>query len=191
MHGRDGTAESLATARLRRLTLPLLDAGWVLAASDAHGKAWGSRESQDDYLALHKHVTDLYDVDRTVIVTASMGAVAGLNLVATGAIPNLGGWVGVCPVVDLADAAERGPLRDAIGKDVPASQIPDVDPATIPPGRFRGVPMRAVLARGDRVVSADAARDFAERIGAEVLTRRGGHVASSCYRAGDVLSLRR
>lgn len=186
MHGYGASHEAVTFGNQHAFTQELIDLGFVVASSDAHGNAWGSEASQADYLALYRHVQDRFEVEDVVIVSESMGGIAGLNIAADGAIPELVGWVGVSPVVDLQAAAESGPLVEPIREDVPAGQIESVDPARI---ESIPVPVWVVVSTDDTYVPASSGEEFASRVGGKVMYCEGGHVAADCYRSDVVKQL--
>jgi len=185
-HGHGATAEVLLAPKLRRFTASLLRAGWLIASSDAHGNAWGSEACRDAYTRLHEYVAAQHNVSGTVLVGSSMGAIPALHLVAERRIPDLLGWVGVCPVVDLARAAGRPPLADAIRREVPS--VAAVDPANIPSDRLN-VPLTMVAASRDTVVEPATLRAFATRTSARLVMKRGPHTGRACFDPALVLPL--
>jgi pimeloyl-ACP methyl ester carboxylesterase len=186
MHGYGSSREAVTFHNQHEFTQDLVDDGFVVASSDAHGDAWGSKASQADYLALYRHLEQRFEVEDVVIVSESMGGIAGLNIAADRAIPELVGWVGISPVVDLQAAAESGPLVEPIREDVPAGQIEDVDPARL---ESIPVPVWVVVSKDDTYVPASSGEMFARRVGGEVVYCDGGHVAADCYRSDVVKQL--
>ena len=52
IHGAGSGHRAPLSVKAGAFTQSLIDAGWVVAASEAHGDAWGSPTSQRDYLEL-------------------------------------------------------------------------------------------------------------------------------------------
>ena len=184
LHGLGGSAGLVEEPKAAAFTRRLVADGFVVAASDAHGDAWGDAASQADYVRLHQWVAQRFDIDRTVLVSSSMGAIAGLQLAAHRDVPRLAGWVGVSPVIDLPGAARSGPLRDDV--DLSPEQLRALDPSRVPGRALRGLPMAVVISPADGVVSVPAAERFARRTGARLVTCSGGHAAEDCFRAAVV-----
>ncbi|MEA2143451.1 MAG: hypothetical protein QOI64_1881 [Solirubrobacteraceae bacterium] len=173
----------------------LLDDGYALAMSDAHGDNWGNAASERDQLALvaalrERGLRDIY------VLALSMGGFNGLQLLER--VP-VKAWAGIFPACDLASVYAlglyRGQIRDAYGRtgprlgDLIARRSPvDFDPPD-------GLPMRFWASPGDRVIpkreNTDAcaalARDRGARV--EVTTTTGDHGDPSNYDAAGVLRL--
>lgn len=173
----------------------LLDAGYALAMTNAHGDNWGTAASERDQLAL---VADLRERGlRDVYVLAlSMGGFNGLQLLDR--VP-VKAWAGIFPACDLGSVYAlglyRGQIRDAYDRtgrrlgDLIARRSPvDFDPPD-------GLPMRFWASPGDRVIpkreNTDACAALARRRGArvEVTTTTGDHGDPSNYDAAGVLQL--
>ena len=116
VHGAGQTETAPRLFEIASTVVPaLLDAGYIVASSAARGNAWGTAESVADYVALHDHVTSTYGISRTVILGQSMGGPASLDLLASGAVDALGGYL-IYPVcnLDAIWAANYGAFRSQI-----------------------------------------------------------------------------
>lgn len=174
----------------------LLDAGYALALTDAHGDNWGNRASELDQRALvaalrERGLSDVY------VLALSMGGFNGLQLLDD--VP-VKAWAGIFPACDLASVYAlglyRGQIRTAYGRtgrplgDAIARRSPvDFEPSS------DALPMRFWASPGDRVIpkreNTDACAALARRRGArvEVTTTRGDHGDASNYDAAGVLRL--
>jgi len=176
------------SAYMAAFTQDFLDAGWTVASADAAGEAWGSEESQADYANLAEHLVTDRQVDRVVFVSFSMGAIAGLHLVADEEIPNLAGWVGINPVIDLEAAHGDERFTDLIDGALSEADREDVDPARFVADDF-GVPLVVFSADADSWVPGDVhGRPFASRVGAELIGCEGSHTAPDCFRADTIIA---
>lgn len=196
-HGAGENVENIfRDARKEPIFAALLDAGYALAATDAHGDNWGNRASERDQLALvgelrERGLRDVY------VLALSMGGFNGLQLLDDVAVK---AWAGIFPACDLASVYElglyRGQIRRAYGRtgrrlgDLIARRSPvDVAPST------DGLPMRFWASPGDRVIpkreNTDACAALARQRGAEVevTTTTGDHGDASNYDAAGVLRL--
>lgn len=174
---------------MEAFTEDLLDAGWIVASAYGAGEAWGSLESQEAYAALGRALESDYGVQRTVVVSVSMGGIAGLDLTAAGAIESQVGWFGVNTVTDLGAVYESGDIAQAIDAVMGPEERAAVDPARLVASDF-AVPLVVFVGDADRVVSADVhAFPFADRTGATVNHCPGGHVDVTCFRADELLDL--
>lgn len=174
----------------------LLNAGYAVATTDAHGDNWGSPASERDQLAL---VTALRERDlRDVYVLAlSMGGFNGLQLLDD--VP-VRAWAGIFPACDLRSVYDLGlypgqirtaydragrRLGDAIARRSPVDFEPPAN----------GLPMRFWASPDDRVIpkreNTDRCAALARERGArvEVTTTTGDHGDPSNYDAAGVLRL--
>lgn len=174
----------------------LLDAGYALATTDAHGDNWGNARSERDQVALvaelrERGFGDIY------VLALSMGGFNALQLLEHA---DVSAWAGIFPACDLQsvfdldlyrgqirtayDRATEQSLRDAMRRRSPV----DFDPPD-------GLPMRFWASPGDRVIpkreNTDACAALARRGGArvEVTTTEGDHGHPSNYGAEGVLRL--
>lgn len=172
---------------MAKFTQDLVNAGWIVAASNAHGDAWGGEESAEDYKALYAHISKEYKIAETVVVSLSMGAISGLELVEEKSIPNIAGWVGVSPVTDLPAMAATDDWREVIHSKLDDAEIAELDPMRRSLG---SVPLTVYTSPTDKITPTPVhAEPFAKKHKARVVTCTGGHVAPDCFRAEDVISL--
>lgn len=173
----------------------LLNAGYAIAATDAHGDNWGSAASERDQLALVAALRerDLRDVH---VLALSMGGFNGLQLLDDVRVK---AWAGIFAACDLRSVYDlglyRGQIRDAYDRtgrrlgDAIARRSPV---AFDPPD---GLPMRFWASPGDRVIpkreNTDRCAAMARERGArvEVTTTTGDHGDPSNYDAAGVLRL--
>jgi hypothetical protein len=195
LHGAGSDRRAIIEKKAETFTQSLIDAGWVVAASDAHGDAWGAAGSQRDHLELLTRLRSEFPVGGVVLVSLSMGGIAGLHLAASGSIPDLAGWVGITPVTNLPAIARDRRFSASIRTALTGDQIASLDPASIPPDRFRGVPL---------IVTESPGRDpwtppqqqvapFVAHVGSidpvRVIDCSGGHVGADCYPTAVVVAL--
>jgi hypothetical protein len=173
----------------------LLDAGYAIAMTDAHGDNWGNRAGELDQLALVAELRErgLRDV---YVLALSMGGFNGLQLLDD--VP-VRAWAGIFPACDLASVYAlglyRGQIRAAYDRtgrrlgDLIARRSPvDIDPPD-------GLPMRFWASPGDRVIpkreNTDACAALARQRGArvQVTETTGDHGDASNYDAAGVLAL--
>ncbi len=174
----------------------LLEAGYALAATDAHGDNWGSPASVQDQLAL---VAELRErgLREVYVLALSMGGLDGLQVLGR---VDVKAWAGIFPACNLASVWDlglyRGQIRaayDIAANASPRSALRGRSPVTIDPPA--GLPMRFWASPGDRVIpkraNTDACSAIARRRGArvEVTTTRGDHGDPSNYDAAGVLAL--
>ncbi len=195
-HGAGENVENMfRDPRKEPIFAALLDAGYALAATDAHADNWGSLASERDQVALvgelrGRGLSDVY------VLALSMGGLNGLQLLDD--VP-VRAWAGIFPACDLASVYAlglyRGQIRAAYDRtgrrlgDAIARRSPvDFDPPD-------GLPMRFWASPGDRVIptreNTGACAEIARRRGArvEVTTTRGDHGDASNYDAAGVLRL--
>lgn len=185
LHGVGGNRRMLVADRILPFTQALVDRGYLLAASDAHGTAWGARPAQRDYRRLYRWVADHYRVGRVVLVSVSMGGVTGLNLVADDAIPRVAGWIGVSPVTDLHWASQDAHLSGSVADALGPGAVQRLDPMRIGPRRFTGERMVIFTTGDDTVVPDVHARRFAEHAAPWTRVRfercAGVHAGRDCF----------
>ncbi|MGY1856585.1 serine aminopeptidase domain-containing protein [Modestobacter sp. SYSU DS0290] len=191
LHGLNGDHTALANGDQAGVVERLVDEGYVVAAGDAHRNAFGNDASQQSYVELAEELSDRYGTSRTFLIAESMGAVAGLQLVAADAIPDLQGMALISPLTNLAVTvgSEFEPqVRAAYGGELPTG--PE-NPAELPAEDFAGENLRFYLAEDDDfVVSAENADPLIARLEGvaevSVVPCQGGHVDASCFQPGDL-----
>jgi|GEM_PF-1670211 len=189
VHGSGADETVTLLPYMEAFTAELVDAGWIVASADGAGEAWGSLESQDAYAALGRRIESKYGVERTVVVSVSMGGIAGLDITAAGVIATQVGWFGVNTVTDLDAVYTGGGPTGAIDAAMGAEERAAVDPARLVESDFT-VPLVVFTGDQDRVVPGSVhATPFAERTGATVIECPGGHVEVTCFDAGALLDL--
>ncbi len=195
-----GAGERIGNAARDRAQDPmfrvLLEGGYAVAMTDAHGDNWGSPASVRDQLALvgelrERGLRDVY------ILALSMGGLDGFQVL--GRVP-VKAWAGIFPACDLASVWDlglyRGQIRAAYGLSAGASPrgaLRGRSPVSIDPPQ--GLPMRFWASPGDRIIptraNTAACAAIARRRGArvEVTTTRGDHGHNSNYDPAGVLAL--
>ena len=138
----------------------LINAGYILAGTNARNDNWGNQASVDDYAALDKYVRDNYNVKNVCIWSQSMGGLDGLSAIAQGKIKVVG-WLGTYPVCNLANLYALGGFTGAIntaygitgvGIATYANKTWGNDPALKQGFNWRHIPMRFYASSGDTVV---------------------------------------
>ena len=138
----------------------LINAGYILAGSNARGNNWGNQASVDDYAALDKYVRDNYNVKNVALWSQSMGGLDGLSALAQGKVKAVG-WLGTYPVCNLANLYSLGTYTSAINTAYGITGIGNAtyanltwgnDPALMRGFSWRHVPMRFYASSGDTVV---------------------------------------
>jgi hypothetical protein len=169
--GEDQTAllsDSLKTT----VVTALLNAGYILAGTNAHGNNFGVQSAVDDYAALDKYVRANYNVVNVAIWSQSMGGLTGLLLLAQNKVRGCVGWLGTYPITSL-NAAYTGAgaasftssINTAygitgIGNSTYANKTYGHDPLLMNAIAFRNVPMRFYASTGDTVVLKSANTDL-------------------------------
>lgn len=174
----------------------LLQAGYALAASDAHGDNWGSPASERDTLDLVAALRRR-GLRAVYVLALSMGGFNGLQLL--DAVP-IKAWAGIFPACDLASVYAvglyPGQIRSAYGVRRGGSvrvALRGRSPVAVDPPP--GLPMRFWASPDDRVIpkraNTDACAALARRAGAdvEVTTTSGDHGDASNYDAAGIVRL--
>lgn len=190
-HGVDGDHRTPTENRVVPFTQKLIDDGWVVAASDAGGAAWGSSKSQRDYLDLIGWARQHYRISGVVLLGESMGGVASLDLAASGKVADLRGWVGVSPVTNLPAMTD---FTESIDQALTPAEQRQVDPLALSPDALADVPMSIYASPTDTVAPpAVEVTPFVQRMAptVQIAVRScaGGHVAPGCYDPAAVESL--
>ena len=168
VHGAGETQAALLDDALKAGCVnALLDAGYILAGSNARGNNWGTQVSADDYVALEKYVRDNYNVAGVCLWGQSMGGLNSLQVLAHGKFPVLG-WLGTYPVVSLSNLYGLGTYAAAIntahgitgsGIATYANRTRGLDPALFNGFAWKHIPMRVYASAGDTVVPKAANTD--------------------------------
>jgi alpha-beta hydrolase superfamily lysophospholipase len=193
MHGLDDDAGALSEeAKRTELADRLLAEGYVVAAGDAHLNAFGNEASQQDYVALAADVSERYGTSETFLLAESMGAVAGLQILADESIPDVRGLALISPLVDLdvvLGTEQESQVLEAYEGTFPTGEQ---NPAQRPAEAWAGDNLRFYLATEDEVViNSDNAEPLVERLedvaDVSVVECEGEHVAPSCFQGEDLV----
>jgi len=191
VHGAGEDAASTLTVTARAATITaLVDAGYAVAGSDAHGNNWGAPASVKDYLALARRL-GAEGLTRVYVLAQSMGGLAGLKLLA--AIRPVA-WAGIFPVCNLRSlygGQYVHEIRAAYGPGLIAALTAD---SPIVPVGVRGLRMIFWASPADKVVSkventdrcAASARAGGARV--QVVTTRGDHGDPSNYQPARLVA---
>lgn len=185
LHGAGGSRLTLVGERVLPFAQELVDRGYLVASSDAHGTVWGTDSSRRDYRQLYRWVAERYDVGPVVLVSESMGGVAGLQMVAADAVPRIAGWIGVSPVTDLQWAADDPQLSGSVREALTEEDVRRLDPMRIPPERFADEQLVMFVSGEDTVVPPRHGREFAAHLrpvaDVELRSCPDGHASAACY----------
>lgn len=182
----------------------LLDAGYILAGTNAHGDNWGNQVSVDDYCGLDEYVRANYNVSNVCIWSQSMGGMDGLLVLAQNKVQGVVGWLGTYPVCNLANLYGLGTYTGSIntaygitgaGIQTYAHQTRGNDPSLGFGGlAFRNVPMRFYASPSDTVVpkanNTDPFKAFVQSSTREsvVVVCSGNHGDPSHFQPTDYVS---
>ena len=188
-HGADQNARVIRDSEKHRNVFdPLLRAGLAVVAADAHGNAFGSPASREDYRRLIAAARAKYGAVPLYFVAESMGALAALALISKDTQHEVKGMVGISPLMGLPpDIRSVSFIKGPWHREVPDSG----DPLSWSPEVFAGRSFRLYTSPEDKVIPANAsATAFGERFGSvatvEIVECAGGHAASACYQGSDV-----
>lgn len=161
-HGAGEDQTALLTDSLKvNIVNALLDAGYILAGTNAHGENWGCQAAVDDYAALDEYLRANYNVSNVVIWVQSMGGLAGALALAQNKVKGVVGLVGIYPVFSLSDLYGIGTFTAEIntaygitgsGIHTYAHQTYGHDPVLLPALASRNVPTFLTSSSGDTVV---------------------------------------
>ena len=203
VHGA-GETETGLTADSLKFTCrdALIDAGYILAGSNAHGNNWGNQSSVDDYAALEKYIRANYNVKGVALWGQSMGGLEALSVVAQGKIPLTGALL-TYPVCSLANLYGLGVYTGAIdtaygitgaGIATYANKTYGLDPALKPASAFKDTPLRFYASTVDTVVPKAANTDAMQAIVASTRTEAvivsctGDHGDTSHFQPSDYVA---
>ena len=139
-----------------------INAGYILAGTNARGNNWGNQASVDSYAALAKYVGDNYNVNGSGfgLWSQSMGGLDGLLALSQGKIKAVG-WLGTYPVCNLANLYSLGTYTASIdiaygitgtGIATYANKTWGNDPVLKQGFSLRHIPLRFYASSGDTVV---------------------------------------
>ncbi|MEA2189917.1 MAG: hypothetical protein QOI73_38 [Solirubrobacteraceae bacterium] len=192
-HGSGETAaSSFGNQQMAPIFRALVDAGYAIAADDAHGDGWGNPTSYADYARLISKLEDR-GLTEVYVIARSMGAFNGLQLLST---VHVKAWAGIVPACNLRSIHALGrfapSIRAAYGPKL-AGALRANSPVRI---AYRpGLPMRFWASPGDTVVpkaqNTDLCAGDARARGARVtVTSTGGdHGDPSNYDPAGILGL--
>lgn len=200
-HGMTETCSGPITeniAEKRALFLALTGAGYIVAASNAHGNNWGNDASQADYLELYTYLRTCYNITKVMFIGQSMGGLSALLMFASGAIP-VTGFAGIYPVCNLADvysnAGFTGSINAAYGISGDyAAKTAGHDPVLIAGTSFAGKRMRFYASPNDVTVPAATNSTAMAAIVADYATESdvvectGVHGDASHFQSEDLLT---
>jgi hypothetical protein len=161
-HGAGEDQDALLTDALKAgIVSAMLDAGFIVAGSNAHGNNWGNQNSLDDYSALYTYISANFNISAVIHLSQSMGGISGLLCTAAGS-PVPAAWVGIYPACSLSAAfgANAGifaaDIRAAYGiasdgSDY-AAKTAGHDPLLIAASTFAGRRLRFYASTGDTVI---------------------------------------
>jgi predicted alpha/beta hydrolase family esterase len=166
-----------------------LRAGYAVVSADASGNAFGNPESRQQYRDLVRAAEQKYRAPATFFVAESMGALPALALLSEDDRHAIRGMIGITPLMGLPP---RGKFINFVADAWDGSLPPEANPLAWPAATFANRTFELYVSPNDHVVPADAsAQVFANRFGAVANVRvspcTGGHVATDCFRGGDVV----
>lgn len=178
----------------------LLDAGYILAGSNAFSENWGNQNSVRAYTGLEKYLSSNYNIKGIALWSQSMGGMAGLNVLAQGQF-HVVGWLGTYPVCALSSMTTGfgSAINTAYGVTgsgiyTYANQTYGFDPALRPASAYHETPMRFYASSGDTVVSKSANADVlaaiveGSRTEAAVIVCSGDHGDPSHFQQSDYVA---
>lgn len=200
-HGTGEDDESPVSALpLASVTAALLDAGYHVAADQAHGTAWGNDKALQDYADTYAWVlAQGVAPTATKFLAASMGGISALLCIAQARIPNVTHFAGIYPATNLAACYNISSLKSAINNAYGGAAAYPVnsvghDPMLYDPAVYTGVRFRCWASTGDTTVkkvdNADAFSALVAPVTAEasVVACTGNHGDPSHYQPADVVA---
>lgn len=125
-HGHGGNVTEWSSGKQQTGILgALIDAGYSVASSDAHGDAWGNPQSVADYKDLRAWALTKGNFKSTVVLGQSMGGLAALQLLTQ--VPDATTFVGIFPVCNLSTVVARFPDVAKAWPQGSAGQLSPVD----------------------------------------------------------------
>lgn len=197
-HGGMGETMSAPNTALNTRTVidALQAAGYIVAASNAHGDNWGNDNSLVDYSELYGFVAGLFRISRTVLLSASMGGCSEFLTAADRPFP-IKGCAGIFPCCSLA--AMYLVFPDSINAAYGISgdyetKTAGHDPLLRTASDYAGLRMRFYASPDDDVVvkvsNADAlsAHVASVTLEEEVVVCSGEHGDASHFQSEDLIS---
>ena len=197
-HGLGGDALEPYTAVGKEFERALTNAGYIFAASDGFNiNSFGHINSQNEYVKAYQSIRDNYNINGVVLVGASMGTLAALNIVAKRLIPGVAAMAFSYPLTSLQWAWDspnnwKLSIRANFGMTAPddsdyAVKTAGADPMLRDGKEFSGIPMKFWHSAADTVVNKAANSDaFVAKVlpyvpEATVVTTTGEHGSSSNF----------
>lgn len=198
-----GTSDTCTSPRTedisakQALVTALLGAGYIVAASNAHGANWGNNAAIADYAELIRYVQRCALTDRLLLLSQSMGGIAGL-LMAMRDEFRFTGWAGIYPACDLAwcyaQAWATAGINTAYGISGDyAAKTAGHDPILYAADRFDGLPMRFYASPDDTTVTKEdnsdamAALVTGHATECVVYEAEGAHGDASHFQSADLI----
>lgn len=181
VHGASQTgADAVTNATTSTITAGLLRAGYVVAAANAGGNAWGDAASVRSYSRLIEQTERRYALGRVYLYAESMGALAGAQLAEAAEVR---AWVGIFPVCDVSTLRQP----DILGQIAVA--YPLGAPRRLSPVAWPHKPVMVWASSGDAVVpaSTNGAR-CAASVGGRFTATTGDHGDASNYDPAAVVA---
>lgn len=200
-HGMTETGSGVITetiAAKQALFRAIADAGYVVAACNAHLNNWGNSAALADYVELFAYLRVCYNVSKVVFIGQSMGGLSSLLTAAAHSIL-VAGWAGIYPVCSLstayADPSFTASINTAysISGDY-AAKTAGHDPLLLDGSMFTGLRMRFYASASDTSVPAGThstpmaalVEDYATEN--DVVACSGNHGDPSHFQSSDLLS---
>lgn len=160
----------------------LSTAGYIVAMSDGSAPVhMGNEAAVDEYARLYRYCRDRLPIGPVVVVSESMGGLAGLNLIAQQAVPRPAAWLAYFPATNLRALYDLTPdnatnIRTAYGiapdgSDY-AARTAGHDPNLRPVDDFGGIPMLVFHSPDDTIVPKTSNVDL-------LMPRIGGRAAEA------------
>lgn len=181
----------------------ILNAGYIVASSSAHGNNWGNSASLTDYILLHEYVSHCHRITRTVLLSQSMGGCSGLLTLANRPF-EIKGWAGIYPICNLRSYyyGDNEKLKSSLSEAYGISESGDDysvktignDPLLVPSESYAEVRMRFYASDEDTVVPKSSNTDLMHEkvkpfaLESHVVDCRGDHGDPSHFQSDDLLA---
>ena len=184
------------------ITNTMLDAGYILVGTNAHGDNWGTQQAVDDYVDLYKYCITNYNIGKVLALGQSMGGLTAALSLASGKIPYVGAAL-IYPALSLSNIYGLGVYTAAIntahgitgtGTNTYAYRTVGQDPILYSPISFRHRRVRSYASASDTTVPmANNTTPFINGLAgtaveASVYTATGGHGDPSHFQPTDLMS---
>jgi len=193
VHGAGETAAtSFGNQQMAPIFRELLNAGYAVAADDAHGDRWGDPTSYFDYDRLVAEL-ERRGLSEVYVIARSMGAFNGLQLLKTVRVKAWAGIVPACNLRSIYDLGRFAPSIRAVYGPKLAEALRAGSPVQI--DYRRGLPMRFWASPDDTVVPKALNTDLCARearargANVTVTTTGGDHGDNSNYDPEGILRL--